>query len=103
MTRNGMIEQVKKYFAQKGGPMTLQEYKYATDAPIKLNVLKSKIGSWGRILKMAGVEVTVDPAVEPVEMVVESVEPVESVETAVEPVEEAVEPKPKAPAKAKGA
>lgn len=88
-----MIEQVKKYFAEKGGPMTLQEYKYATDAPIKLNVLKAKIGSWGRILKMAGAEFTVSVTVEP------AVEPV------VEPaVELAVEPKStKAPLKTKGA
>jgi hypothetical protein len=56
MTRNGMIQIVKEYFDSNGGPMTAQEYKYAPDAPIKLNVLNSKIGSWGKILKMAGVQ-----------------------------------------------
>ena len=80
MTRNGMIEQLKKYFAEKGGPMTSQEYKYAPDAPIKLNVLRGKIGSWGRILKMAGAEITVSVTIEE-EPVAECV-----VEPAAEPV-----------------
>lgn len=94
-----MIEQIKEYFAEKGGPMTLQEYKYAIDAPIKLNVLKAKIGSWGRILKMAGAEVTISVTVDPVEEPV--VEP--TVEPAAEPAVE-VEAKPaKAAPKTKGA
>ena len=100
MTRKGMIERVKQYFAEKGGPMTLQEYKYATDAPIKLNVLKAKIGSWGRILKMANAQV-VYTTEEPVELEVE--EPAQEVE---EPVEEpeVKEPVPAQPApKTKGA
>jgi hypothetical protein len=99
MTRKGMIEQVKQYFAEKGGPMTLQEYKYATDAPIKLNVLKAKIGSWGRILKMADAQVayTTEEPVEPVPTV-ELVPEVEELE-----VEETVEPAPAEPApKTKG-
>lgn len=101
MTRNGMIEQVRQYFAEKGGPMTLEEYKYAIDAPIKLNVLKARIGSWGRILKMAGAEVTISVTVDPVEEPV--VEP--TVEPEAEPAAEpAVEAKPtKAAPKTKGA
>ena len=101
MTRKGMIEQVRQYFAEKGGPMTLQEYKYAIDAPIKLNLLKAKVGSWGRILKMAGAEVTISVTVDPVEEPV--VEP--TVEPEAEPVAEPeVEAKPaKAAPKTKGA
>ncbi len=95
-----MIEQIKKYFAEKGGPMSLQEYKYAEDAPIKLNVLKAKIGSWGRVLKMAGAEVTVSVTVEHAEEAPAVVKP-----EAAPVVEETPAPAPvtKATAKTKGA
>ncbi len=64
-----MIQVIKEYFDSKGGPMTFQEYKYAPDAPIKVNVLKSKIGSWGKILKMAGAEKPAPTASEVIEAV----------------------------------
>lgn len=67
MTRKDLIERVKEYFAEKGGPMTLQEYKYAPDAPVKLNILKAKIGSWDKILKMAGAELSVTVTIDPVD------------------------------------
>lgn len=91
MTRSKMIKQIKEYFDKKGGPMSLEEYKHAEDAPIKFNLLKARIGSWGRILKMAATEVTISVTVQ------ELVKPEEKIPA----VEE--KPTPKASLKPKGA
>ena len=102
MSRKVIVEQLKDYFATKGGVMTAEQYKEAQDAPIRIQVLKRKLGSWSRIMNMVGKDapviavVVVEPKVVVPEPVVELV-----VEPAVEPV---VEPAPKkAASKTKGA
>lgn len=62
-----MIEILGSYFADKGKVMTQQEYKEAEDAPIKYQVLKGRIGSWGRIVNMVNKQVTVSMIVDIVE------------------------------------
>lgn len=67
MTRKIIVDQLKEYFALKGKVMTAEEYKEAEDAPIRIQVLKRKIGSWARVLNMVGDDLVVVPAVvEPV-------------------------------------
>ena len=105
MSRKVIVEQLKDYFATKGGAMTAEEYKEAEDAPIRIQVLKRKLGSWTRIMNMVGMKapevlVIVEPAIVVPEPVVQLV-----VEPAVEPVVEVeLEPAPtKAAPKTKGA
>ena len=105
MSRKVIVEQLKDYFATKGGAMTAEQYREAEDAPIRIQVLKRKLGSWSRIMNMVGMKAPViavvvpEPVVEPaVELVVEP-----AVELVVEPVVE-IEPAPtKAASKTKGA
>lgn len=66
MTRKIIVDQLKEYFALKGKVMTAEEYKEAEDAPIRIQVLKRKIGSWARVLNMVGDDLVVPAAVEPV-------------------------------------
>jgi len=47
--RQVIIGQLKDYFEAKGKVMTVDEYKAAEDAPIRLQALKRSLGSWSRI------------------------------------------------------
>lgn len=66
MTRKIIVDQLKEYFALKGKVMTAEEYKEAEDAPIRIQVLKRKIGSWARVLNMVGDDLVAPAVVEPV-------------------------------------
>ena len=104
MSRKVIVEQLKDYFATKGGVMTAEQYKEAQDAPIRIQVLKRKLGSWSRIMNMVGKDAPVI-AVVVVEPVIEAPvieEPV--IEAPVIEEAEAVELAPKkAASKTKGA
>lgn len=78
-----MIDKLTEYFTDKGRVMSVQEYKDAEDAPIKLQLLKARIGSWGRILNMVDKQITATIIIDTVEVKPE-VEPV--VEPEAEPV-----------------
>lgn len=55
MTRKtSIVEQIGSYFASKGKVMTAEEYKDATDTPIRFQLVKRGIGSWSRLLNMVG-------------------------------------------------
>jgi hypothetical protein len=101
MSRKVIVEQLRDYFATKGGVMTADQYKEAEDAPIRMQVLKRKLGSWPRIMNMLDMkaeETSVSPSAE--EPVVE--EPVAE-ELPVQEEVPAVEEKPKTAPKTKGA
>ena len=76
MTRKtSIVNQVGSYFASKGKVMTADEYKDATDTPIRFQLAKRGIGSWSRLLNMVGdisqyapvkAVVSVEPVVEEV-------------------------------------
>jgi hypothetical protein len=102
MSRKVIVEQLKDYFATKGGVMTAEQYKDAPDAPIRIQVLKRKLGSWPRIMNMLDMkapEVIVAPAIEAPVIEAPAIEA-----PAIEAPEPAVEPEPIKPAlKTKGA
>ena len=95
MSRKVIVEQLKDYFATKGGVMTADQYKEAADAPIRIQVLKRKLGSWSRIMNMLGKQAP---------EVIVAVEAPAIEAPAIEAPELAVEPEPIKPAlKTKGA
>jgi hypothetical protein len=89
--RTSIVEQVSEYFAQKGAPMTADEYKSAEDAPVRFQLIKRNIGSWSRLLNMVNKSVET-PTV--VESVVQEEVPVEAPVEPETPVEEPVAPEP---------
>lgn len=103
--RQVIISQLRDYFEAKGGVMTVDEYKAAEDAPIRLQALKRAIGPWSRVVAM--IERKAEVAVAPVA----PVEPQAAEPAAAEPALEAEQPaaeepaaeKPKTAPKAKGA
>ena len=99
MTRKVIVEQLKDYFALKGKVMSADEYRDAEDAPIRIQVLKRKLGSWARVMNMVGAQVTVAVSIEPAPQPEPEPEPV--VEPTAEPVAE--EKPAKAAPKTKGA
>lgn len=101
MSRKVIVDQLRDYFATKGGVMTAEQYREAEDAPIRIQVLKRKLGSWSRIMNMIGKPSTV-------EVIVSTPAPTPVVELEVEVLEVPVEPEvkaeaPKAAPKTKGA
>jgi hypothetical protein len=87
--------------------MTADQYKEAEDAPIRMQVLKRKLGSWPRIMNMLGekAEQSAPPSIQTEEPVVEQL-PVQEPVVEELPVQEevpAVEEKPKTAPKTKGA
>lgn len=99
MTKKVIIDQLKEYFEQKGKVLTADEYKEAEDAPIRLQVLKRKIGSWSRIVNMVNKNTEVILAVD-VQEAPKVDAPVEEPEVVTPP---APVEKPKAATKTKGA
>lgn len=103
MTKKVIVDQLKEYFEQKGRVLTANEYREAEDAPIRIQVLKRKLGSWSRVINMVtkttevavAVQLTPEPAAP-----VEEPAPVEQPAAVEEP---APVEKPKAPTKSKGA
>ena len=97
MTRKVIVEQLKDYFATKGKVMSAEEYRDAEDAPIRIQVLKRKIGSWSRIMNMVGMKA-------PEVIVALAIEAPAIEAPAIEAPEAVVEPAPiKASPKTKGA
>ena len=88
MSRKVIVEQLKDYFATKGGVMTAEQYKEAQDAPIRIQVLKRKLGSWSRIMNMVGKDapviavVVVEPVIEAPVIEAPVIEEAEAVELA---------------------
>lgn len=64
--RQVIINQLREYFAAKGGVMTVDEYKAAEDAPIRLQALKRAVGPWSRVVAM--IEKKAEVAIAPVEL-----------------------------------
>lgn len=52
--RTSIVEQIGAYFASKGKVLTAEEYKAASDVPIRFQLVKRGIGSWSRLLNMVG-------------------------------------------------
>jgi hypothetical protein len=104
MSRKVIVEQLRDYFASKGGVMTADQYKEAEDAPIRMQVLKRKLGPWPRIMNM--LDMKVEEAYIP-SLVEQTVQEEPEIEKEEEPEIEkeapAVEEKPKAAPKTKGA
>lgn len=50
--KKAILEQLAKYFADKGQLMSPTEYKAQDDAPIRYNVAKRPFGSWSRMHSM---------------------------------------------------
>ena len=50
--KKAVLEQLANYFASKGQMMSPEEYKAATDAPIRFIVAKRPFGSWARMQGM---------------------------------------------------
>jgi len=87
MSKQALVNTLGEYFAKNGGFMTLEAYRDAADAPVRIQIIKRSIGSWARLRSLLGytdapVAAVVEPVVKPVAEPV--VEPV--VEPAVEPV-----------------
>lgn len=70
--RTSIVEQVSAYFAEKGAPMTADEYKNSEDAPVRFQLIKRNIGSWSRLLNMVS---KYDPSVNVAEVPVEQSTP----------------------------
>ena len=87
MSKQALVNTLGEYFAKNGGFMTLEAYRDAADAPVRIQIIKRSIGSWARLRSLLGytdapVAAVAQPVVEPV------VEPV--AEPVVEPVAEPV-------------
>tara|TARA_B100000900_G_C20496370_1_gene681784 strand:+ start:807 stop:1061 length:255 start_codon:yes stop_codon:yes gene_type:complete len=50
-----VLKQLADYFSKKGKIMTVEEYKAATDVPMRFVVAKRPFGSWGRMMQMCKV------------------------------------------------
>lgn len=85
-----IIEDLKAYFDSKGGFMEMNEYKEATDAPIRFQNIKRVFGSWNRLRSILGYkEVAAQVVIAP-----ESVPVPEAPATEPVPVPEAPAPEP---------
>ena len=51
------------YFMSKGKVLSIEEYKAATDAPMRFMVAKRAFGSWARMKQMIEAKMTVDNTV----------------------------------------
>jgi hypothetical protein len=50
-----VLKQLAEYFGNKGHLMSANEYKAATDVPMRFMIAKRPFGSWGRMLQMCKV------------------------------------------------
>lgn len=96
--RTSIVEQLSAYFAEKGAPMTADEYKNAEDAPVRFQLIKRNIGSWSRLLNMVN-KYTETPQEAPVVQEPEPEAPAE--EPVVEQKEPEQQPEPEVPAETK--
>tara|TARA_B100000900_G_C19940760_1_gene457607 strand:+ start:175 stop:423 length:249 start_codon:yes stop_codon:yes gene_type:complete len=68
MNRPQVLKVLKEYFEKKGKILSIDEYKAATDAPMRFMVAKRAFGSWARMeqmLRTAGWNDTPAPAPKP--------------------------------------
>ena len=54
MSKQVLINTLREYFTSKGGFMTAEEYKEATDAPYRFQIVKRTIGTWPRLKNIIG-------------------------------------------------
>jgi hypothetical protein len=67
MNKPAILKQLMDYFNEKGVIYTIDQYKAATDAPMRFMVAKRAFGSWARMTQMinANVAPVVKAAPEP--------------------------------------
>lgn len=62
MSKQVLINTLREYFTSKGGFMTVEEYKEATDAPYRIQIIKRTIGTWPRLKNIIGEIKAAEPA-----------------------------------------
>lgn len=62
--RSVIVNQLRDFFKSIGKVPTYEEYKEMEDTPVRLQVLKRRLGSWPRIINMIG-EVDFEPEAPP--------------------------------------
>jgi len=50
-----VLKQLAEYFGKKGHVISANEYKAATDTPVRFMIAKRPFGSWGRMQQMCKV------------------------------------------------
>lgn len=62
--RSVIVNQLRDFFKSIGKVPTYEEYKEMENTPVRLQILKRRLGSWPRILNMVG-EVDFEPEAPP--------------------------------------
>ena len=52
MNKPAILKTLTEYFMSKGKILSIEEYKAATDAPMRFVVAKRAFGSWARLSQM---------------------------------------------------
>tara|TARA_R110000823_G_scaffold30715_2_gene88122 strand:+ start:408 stop:671 length:264 start_codon:yes stop_codon:yes gene_type:complete len=63
MNKPAILKTLMDYFMSKGKVLSIDEYKAATDAPMRFMVAKRAFGSWARMKQMIEAKMTVDNTV----------------------------------------
>jgi hypothetical protein len=63
MNKPAILKTLMDYFMSKGKVLSIEEYKAATDAPMRFMVAKRAFGSWARMKQMIEAKMTVDNTV----------------------------------------
>lgn len=79
MNKSKIALVLKEYFIEKGRVLSYEEYRDATDAPIRLALVKRALGGWNRVLATVG-DIPVKQTPEPVVSAKETPKPVAPVQ-----------------------
>ena len=60
MNKPAILKQLIEYFQKKGKVLSIDEYKAATDAPMRFMVAKRAFGSWARMTQMINAKMAAD-------------------------------------------
>ena len=60
MNKPAILKTLIDYFLDKGKILSIEEYKAASDAPMRFMVAKRAFGSWARMTQMAEQKMRVD-------------------------------------------
>jgi hypothetical protein len=60
MNKPAILKQLMDYFNEKGVIYTIDQYKAATDAPMRFMVAKRAFGSWARMTQMINAKMAAD-------------------------------------------
>ena len=60
MNKPAILKQRREYFQTKGKVLTIDEYKAATDVPMRFMAAKRAFGSWARMTQMVEYKMQID-------------------------------------------